>query len=97
MARFLKKITSPLLKKVQVYKKRKYQLEIKQKREIENEKKTQSNLRKDLLQKEIREEKVHILHEQQQEYLSLIYNSNDYTNTINILDVIALVNIILNS
>ena len=45
-------------KKVQVYKKRKYQIEIEQKREIENEKKAQSNLRMDLLQKEIREEKA---------------------------------------
>ena len=55
---FFKKITSPLLKKVQVYKKRKYHLQIKQKKEIENEKKAQSNLRMDLLQKEIREEKA---------------------------------------
>ncbi len=55
---FFKKITSPLLKKVQVFKKRKYQLQIKQKREIENEKKAQFNLRKDLLQKEINEEKA---------------------------------------
>ena len=55
---FFKKITSPFLKKVQVYKKRKYQLQIKQKREIENEKKAQFNLRKDLLQKEINEEKA---------------------------------------
>ena len=55
---FLKKITSPFLEKVQIYKKRKYQLEIKQKREIENEKKAKFNLRKDLLQKEIREEKA---------------------------------------
>ena len=55
---FFKKITLPLLKKVQVLKKRKYQLEIEQKREIENEKKAQSNLRMDLLQKEIREEKA---------------------------------------
>ena len=53
-----KKITSPFLKRVQSYKIRKNQIEIKKKKDIENKKKVQSTLRKSLLQKEIKQEKV---------------------------------------
>ena len=58
LSSLFKKVTSPFLKKIQIYKKRKYQIEKKLKRENENKEKTQSNLRKSLLQKEIKEEKA---------------------------------------
>ena len=54
----LNKIISPLVKEIKNYKKSRERLELKKKQEIEKQKKLQSFLRKELLKKEIKEEKA---------------------------------------
>ena len=54
---FLKKMVSPITNRIIIYKKNKAKGELRKAREIEKEKKIQSSLRKELLKKEIKEEK----------------------------------------
>ena len=54
---FLKKILSPITNRIVIYKKNKAKQEFKKAREIEKQRKIQSSLRKELLKKEIKEEK----------------------------------------
>ena len=53
----LKKMVSPITNRIVIYKKNKARQELKEAREIEKQRKIQSSLRKELLKKEIKEEK----------------------------------------
>ncbi len=55
---FLKKMISPITNRIVVYKKNKVKDQLKKAREIEKQRKIQSSLRKELLKKEIKEEKL---------------------------------------
>ena len=55
---FFRKLVSPALKEIQNYKKNRDRLKLKKKRDIEKQKKQETSLRKELLQKEIKEEKA---------------------------------------
>ena len=55
---FLSKLVSPAIKEIQNYKKNRERQEIKKKRHVEEQKKRESSLRKELLKKEIKEEKA---------------------------------------
>ena len=54
----LKKMISPITNKIVVYKKNKVKEQLKKAREIEKQRKIKSTLRKELLKKEIKEEKI---------------------------------------
>ncbi len=54
----LKKMISPVINEIQNYRKVKERLELKRKKELEKQKKLQSSLRKELLKREIQEEKA---------------------------------------
>ena len=54
---FLKTMVSPITNRIIIYKKNKVRQELKKAREIEKQRKIQSSLRKELLKKEIKEEK----------------------------------------
>ena len=54
---FLKMMVSPITNRIVIYKKNKVRQELKKAREIEKQRKIQSSLRKELLKKEIKEEK----------------------------------------
>ena len=54
----LKKMISPIINRIFVYKKNKIKDQLKKAREIEKQRKIQSSLRKELLKKEIKEEKL---------------------------------------
>ena len=54
----LKKMISPITNRIVVYKKNKVKDQLKKAREIEKQRKIQSSLRKELLKKEIKEEKL---------------------------------------
>ena len=55
---FLKKMVSPITNRIIIYKKNKAKGELRKAREIEKQRKIQSSLRKELLKKEIKEEKL---------------------------------------
>ena len=55
---FIKKIISPITNRIIIYKKNKVKEELRNAKEIEKQRKIQSSLRKELLKKEIKEEKL---------------------------------------